>query len=93
MCNSERIKGRMGSYLRWIDNYDSDELGRIVVGRNPSRYKIIKLREADQLIHVEAFNNAFKCAFFITFVYASNVLQERGKVWNDLCNLASIRRF
>lgn len=68
----------------WIDNYSSDVSGRVIVGWDPMRFKILKLAETKQAIHTEATMCDPNISFFVTFVYASNDEIERTQVWDDL---------
>lgn len=82
--NCSRITNCMREKWRWIDNYDSDDSGRIVVGWDPGLYKITKLKVTSQMIHAVAYNSQLDVTFCVTFIYASNNVMERHLLWDDL---------
>lgn len=82
--NSVRITKRMGEKWKWVDNYSSDTNGRIVVGWDPGCYKITKLVETNQMIHVLAYQSNMDVSFFVSFIYASNNATERLRLWEDM---------
>lgn len=71
--------------------FRSDENGRIIIGWDPYLYKLIKLRETSQFIHSVAYNSHLNVSFCVTFIYSSNIQNERLILWDDL-NHVSIGR-
>lgn len=70
--NFSRFDSRMGRSWSWLHNYDCDESGRIVVGWNSCKFKVIKLFENHQLIHVNIIRVDTGKEFFVSFVYINN---------------------
>lgn len=48
-----RILGRLNSGWCWLDNYNSNPSGRVILGWNWAKFKVFKLLESNQFIHTE----------------------------------------
>ena len=66
-----------------ISNYGAHRLGRIwVVWRDDVR--VTPVFQSDQVITVLVLLNGNDAEFFCSFVYASNGVEERKQLWDDL---------
>lgn len=51
--NMNRVVNRMGDKWRWINNYNSDTTGRIVIGWDPNQYVVAKVQETNRVVHMK----------------------------------------
>ena len=74
-------------FLNWsvLTNYEHHRLGRIwVVWRNNVR--LTPCFKSSKLITCSVKIDALQEEFFCSFVYASNLVEERKELWRDLCD-------
>lgn len=73
-----------------MHNYQSDNAGRIIIEWDPVVYKVEKIRETKQVIHVNICRIDLNCTFKASIVYASNINLERQDLWDDLSRFDSV---
>lgn len=82
--NFNRIFCSMIPFWSFVHNYTHSPNGRICIGWDPSLVKVIVLGLSSQAIHCKIHSVSGDTQFVATFVYGSNLYNERIELWQDL---------
>lgn len=82
------IHNKMCSGWERISNIEDSPKGRIWVIWRSDFYKVVKIQSTDQLIHCSVTHVSNNTEFAVTFIYASNDLQERKVLWLNLMDIS-----
>lgn len=82
--NRSRIVERMGNKWKLLDNFNSDPIGRIIVGWDPCKFTVQKMKETNQFVRLEVSSFEKNISFLLSTVYANNDPQERSQLWEEL---------
>lgn len=87
--NARRIQSRLGRKWSFLDNYRHHGNGRIWVLWDKDKVNVQLIGSSYQYLHcmVMSTDNTLCCT--VTVVYALNHLNERKKLGDDICTLAS----
>lgn len=87
--NFAKISKAVAPSWCFVQKYHASTLGRIWVGWDPNIHTVQVISSSDQAIHCQISlvqdNIQFKCSI----IYATNLLNDRLVLWNQLKNLAS----
>ena len=89
MHNLDKIKKALPNHWTFISNCQSNSVDRIWIGWNPSKVHLTVLKLTSQVIHVYTESLDKSIQFYASFVYGSNLTQDRRSLWTDLrdCSL------
>lgn len=82
---SENIINSVFPDWSFLSNYDSNRLGRIWIVWNPTT-RVTPFFTSAQMITCSVLLEGAENEFFCSFVYASNYVEERKKLWEDIRN-------
>lgn len=76
---------------KWKYTYNGSNVSRcrILIGWNPDVWDLHVLDNSNQFIHAKLVSIANDVSCFATFVYGSNYIHERNKLWADIVKIAS----
>src|SRR4051812_43925582 len=81
---AEAIRNKLGKGWQYIDNYCSHSNGKIWVFWNNKKVKIVVGDKTGQSIHFGVYDLCGDLTMWCTALYASNLLEQRKKLWDNI---------
>lgn len=87
--NAGLVRNIVHNHWNWEDNYLFSPRGRIWLGWNSEIWDIFVVCKSAQFIHCKATLISSQVSIYLTVVYASNCIDDRRTLWEDLSSLAT----
>lgn len=89
-ANCVKVRKKFGSSLKWEDNYDYSERGRIWLAWDPSKVVVSVTQKSSQLIHGLIIDKSSGLLMYFTAVYDLHTVEIRKPLWQDLLQLNGV---
>lgn len=86
--NIQQVAAKICPKWEHVHNTEENERGRILILWQPRYYQFRPLFHSDQMVHGEAIQLSTKKRFLISFIYGSNLEEERAPLWADIIRIA-----
>src|SRR4051812_26684736 len=81
---AEAIREKLKLHDRYIDNYNKHANGRLWISWNAAKNDIKLVSSTDQAIHCRVYDNKGAFIYYLTAVYAHNLLAQRKLLWKTI---------